>query len=233
MTRIVITGSEGQLGRSLLKNLPIQINRTKELFFWNKNEFNLLKIKKFLKKIKELKPNWLINCAAYTNVDKSEKEFDQSIFINGWALKDIAIVLKEIDCKIIQVSTDYVFDGKQSFPYKTNHERNPLNKYGEGKALGEKFVEEILFPFNNSKIVRTSWLMSEFGSNFAKTIFELHKSKSQLRIISDQVGAFTSGDTLSNFIWNIILKEEEDIKLQIFCIVLILGYAAGLILPSP
>ena len=164
------------------------------------------------KKIEEIKPTWLINCAAYTNVDKAEEEFDKANFVNGYAIKGLSETLKEIDCNLIQISTDYVFDGKASSPYKTTHQRNPINKYGEGKSIGENFVEKILFPFNSSKIIRTSWLMSSLGNNFAKTIFNLHKTRTEFKVISDQVGSFTCADTLSKFIWEIILKEEKGIK---------------------
>ena len=205
--RVLITGSNGQLGRSLSKKKLTNFKDI-QIFSFKKEEFNLLDTKRCIDKIREIKPNWLINCAAYTNVDKAELEPELAVFINGLALKQISKVVKEIDCKLIQISTDYVFDGKNNSPYKTNNPRKPLNKYGEGKALGEKFVENELFPINKAKIVRTSWLMSSFGNNFAKKILELHKSKNEIKVISDQVGSFTCSKTLANFIWGVIEKEE-------------------------
>ena len=211
MIKVLITGSNGQLGRCLSKNKFINLDNL-ETIYLRKEEFNLLETEKCVDSIREIKPNWLINCAAYTNVDKAEIESELAIFINGYALKEISEIMKEINCNLIQISTDYVFDGKNHFPYKTNSPRNPLNKYGEGKALGEKIVEQELFPISKSKIIRTSWLMSSEGKNFAKTILELHKCKEEIKVISDQVGSFTSADTLANFIWKIILNEENGIR---------------------
>ncbi len=212
MIKVLITGSNGQLGRFLSKNKLINLDNL-EIIYMRKEEFNLLNIEKCVDAIREIKPNWLINCAAYTNVDKAELEPEIAIFINGLALRQISEIMKEINCNLIQISTDYVFDGKNHFPYKTNSTRNPLNKYGEGKALAEEIVEKELFPLSKSKIVRTSWLMSSEGNNFAKTILELHKCKEEIKVISDQVGNFTSAETLANFIWNIILNEEKGKRL--------------------
>ena len=211
--RLIITGSEGQLGRSLCKYIPNIFKKPNELFYFNKSEFNLLDTKECISKINQIKPNWLINCGAYTDVDKAEIEPDKSIFVNGYSIEVISKALKKNNGNLIQLSSDYVFDGEQSKPFKINHERNPINQYGLGKSLGEKFVEEILFPINNSKIIRTSWLMSSFGNNFASKIFKLHQSSSELKVIYDQVGSFTSATTLAKFIWEIILQEEQGIKL--------------------
>ena len=213
MIKVIITGASGQLGRSLQKLKPRFFDKSNKLFCFNKNEFNLENPKECVRKIKEIKPNWLINCAAYTNVDKAETEPEKALMINGYALNQITKTMKELNCKIIQLSSDFVFDGKESYPYKTSHIRNPINKYGQGKAIGEKIIEDILFPNNNSKIVRTSWLMSSIGKNFAKTILNLHQSKTEIPVITDQVGCFTSADNLAFFLWEILLKEEKGITL--------------------
>lgn len=207
--RVIITGAKGQLGKTIAIKKPKNLRIANEIFCFDKSEFDLLKPSECKKIIRDIRPNWLINCAAYTNVDKAEKNPEESNFINGFSLKDISESIKEIDSNLIQISTDYVFNGETNSPYKTTDKRNPINKYGEGKAIGEKFVEDILFKSTKSKIIRTSWLMSSFGNNFAKTIFKMLSSESELKIITDQVGSFTSTSTLADFIWTIILEEEK------------------------
>ena len=157
--KIIITGSDGQLGKTLSKIKNLYFENCNEIFFFNKCDFDLEKKEECIKIIKEIKPKWFINCAAYTNVDKAEIETEKSLYINGYAIKYIAETLREINCNLIQVSTDYVFNGRVTLLIRYDV-RKPINKYGEGKSIGEKFTEDILFPDSRSKIVRTSWLIS-------------------------------------------------------------------------
>ena len=203
--KILLTGSQGQLGKSIAKSRPNSI----ELIQLNRKEFNLLDQEKCKKVIREVKPNWIINCAAYTNVDLAEKEYKIAHNINSLAPSFLSACIKEVKGKLLHISTDYVFDGKKAKPYDPFDKTNPLNKYGLSKAKGEKN----LLNYNNNIILRTSWLYSSFGHNFVQTMLKLHNSKGKvnenLKVIHDQISAPTSTNSLSRLCWEIITQDYQ------------------------
>ena len=202
--KVLIIGGNGQLGKSLYNTKPENL----DLISYSKEEFNLLDIDNCLKKIEKVKPNYVINAAAYTAVDKAETERELVEIINAKNPYKIASSLDNLGGKFIQISTDFVFSGLKSSPYQTNDELLPLNEYGKSKALCEKLLVEL----NNTKIIRTSWLYSPFGKNFCLTMLRLHKTcldkEVPLRVVSDQISCPTSSFSLSNVCWEMIKNDE-------------------------
>ncbi len=202
--RVLIIGANGQLGKCLTDTKPEKL----DLISYSKEEFDLLDIDNCLKKIEKVKPNYVINAAAYTAVDKAENEKEIVEMINAQNPYKIAYTLDKLGGKFIQISTDFVFSGLKSSPYQTNDKLSPINEYGKSKALCEK----LLFELNNTKTIRTSWLYSPYGNNFCLTMLRLHKScldkKVPLRVVSDQISCPTSSFSLSNVCWKMINNDE-------------------------
>lgn len=202
--KILITGSTGQLGQTFKCNLPEGI----ELINTTKNNFNLLDDVQCFNKILEISPQWILNFAAYTNVDLAEKEKEIAFQANGKALDSISKAALITGSKILHISTDFVFDGKQNFPYQPYQNKNPINIYGISKSQGEDYLIKNLKKKNQAIILRTSWLMGPFGNNFALKMLKLLKTKKQLGVVSDQVGCPTSCFSLKKAIWKIITKKN-------------------------
>jgi len=202
--KVLIIGANGQLGKTLHNTKPENL----DLISYSKEEFNLLDIDNCLEKIEKVKPNYVINAAAYTAVDKAETERELVNIINAQNPYKIAYKLDELGCKFIQISTDFVFNGTKSSPYQTHDELFPLNEYGKSKALCEKLLLEL----NNTRIIRTSWLYSPYGKNFCLTMLRLHKScldkNVPLKVVSDQISCPTSSFSLSNVCWEMINNDE-------------------------
>tara|TARA_B100000212_G_scaffold317287_1_gene272831 strand:- start:31219 stop:32118 length:900 start_codon:yes stop_codon:yes gene_type:complete len=204
--KILLIGSNGQLGKALIKSKP----QGHKLITTNKNNINLENKNSITSFIKKVNPDWIFNCGAYTNVDKAEIEKELAFKINAEGPKTISEVLLETKGKLLQISTDFVFDGQRSSPYPTNHPRSPINSYGLTKSKGEEFIEEILPNKNQAIILRTSWLMGPTGSNFALKMLNLIKTKKEIKVVADQWGCPTSTRTLANACWRIItIKEKE------------------------
>ena len=201
--KVLITGSQGQLGKELLKNIPHDI----EVISADRKTFNLLDLKNCREFIFENKPDWIINAAAYTAVDLAEEEEDKAILINGKAPTIIANALKKTGGKLLQISTDFVFDGKSSSPYKVDDEPNPINVYGKSKLIGENGIKNILQDNNQYIILRTSWIMGSEGNNFVKKMLSLLKIKDKISVVYDQIGCMTSSKYLSIICWLIIQKD--------------------------
>ena len=147
--------------------------------------------------------NIVINCAAYTAVDRAEQEKDMAFQINGEAVGVLAAVCKEHDTKFIHISTDYVFDGTATVPYKEDSPTNPQSVYGASKLEGEKQALQ----FNpDTIIIRTSWVYSEFGKNFVRTMLKLMKEKEEINVVNDQFGSPTYAADLAEAILQIIVN---------------------------
>ncbi len=203
--RVLLTGGSGQLGKSILDLKPKEI----EIFKPNKLELNLFSEDSCYEAIFKYKPDWIINCAAYTNVDKAEQEKDVAYKINSLAPKYFANAIKEYSGNFLQISTDYVFDGLKGSPYKPNDLKSPINFYGYTKAKGEDFITELLSDSKKVNIIRTSWLMSPYGKNFALTILKKLNEQKELKIISDQVGSPTTTYILAKACWQTIVLKSK------------------------
>lgn len=211
--KILITGSSGQLGNTLIEDFK-NINKKTQLYIYTptRKDFNLCSessdIESFIDK---LNPDWVINCAAYTEVDKAEEEPSLAYKINSIGPKSIAKALERNNGKMIQISTDYVFSGGKSSPYKPSDELDPISIYGKTKAEGESYVISKLK--ERSHIIRVSWLYSYYRKNFLLTMLKLHQIKGEnketLKIVYDQISCPTSANGLSKFIWKIILSDNN------------------------
>lgn len=200
---IVVTGANGQLG-SELKELHSQYPQFNWVFT-TREELDLTDEKSIKAIFEKYKPNWFVNCAAYTAVDKAESEKDLSFAINETAPKIISKLCAENGVKLIHISTDYVFHGDGSAPYKPEDHNNPVNFYGLTKLKGEQAVVA-----NNpeSIIIRTAWVYSSYGKNFVKTMRFLMQNKTDLNVVADQLGTPTYAKDLAEAIIAIIQTEN-------------------------
>jgi len=207
---ILVTGANGQLGKSIKK--LVKINKISHDFtFISRNHLDL----SFLNNIDDYfsgqKFNVIINCAAYTEVDKAEHDEYQANLINHLAVKKIAEIAEINGIKLIHISTDFVFDGFKRDPYLESDTTSPLNSYGKTKLAGENAILSIM-KFN-AIIIRTSWVYSEYGNNFVDTILRLIQNGGKLNIISDQTGSPTYANDLAQTIYN-ITKSDKFIKFE-------------------
>lgn len=194
MNNILVTGSTGQLGSDVVKEL---LKRGYSTLSPNRSELNLCSEDNIRNYILNSNCEAIVHCAAYTQVDKAEDEKDLCIKINTTATKHIVKCAKILDIPMIYISTDYVFDGTKDGEYTENDETNPINIYGESKLAGEKYVQEILDKYY---IVRTSWVFNINGKNFIETMLRLSKANNQLSIVNDQIGSPTYTKDLSRLL---------------------------------
>tara|TARA_B100000579_G_scaffold352723_1_gene307188 strand:+ start:7557 stop:8462 length:906 start_codon:yes stop_codon:yes gene_type:complete len=200
MLRVLLTGGTGQLGSSIQKNVPSLVN----LFSPGRKELDLSSISSCREAIKKYRPDWIINSGAFTSVDSAESNKDLAFQINHIAPSIFSEELEKSSGKILQISTDYVFNGKKSSPYTTNNKTNPISVYGASKLAGE----EAILKLKDSKVIRTSWLYGPTGKNFCSTMLRLHEknagSSNPLKVVSDQIGCPTNTFDLSIACWRII-----------------------------
>jgi dTDP-4-dehydrorhamnose reductase len=191
---IVILGSDGQLGCSLSREID---NLSYQVTYFNRSDLDICNFEKVEKTLIKIKPNILINAAAYTAVDNAENEREAAYLINDHAIRNIARVCKKIDCWLIHISTDYVFDGRSLTAYSEEDQTNPTSTYGSSKLKGEIGIKSSGCKY---MIIRTAWLFSEFGSNFLKTMVKLGMKNSELNVVGDQIGCPTYAPDLAKAI---------------------------------
>ena len=202
MKKILVLGSTGQIGTALKKDLTKWCEAT----FLNRNDLDFADIESLSAKLKDFKPDFIINSAAYTDVDQAE-EFQENAFqVNSFAVEKLSKLANSIGAVLVHFSTDYVFDGKKNIPYTEIETPNPLSIYGKSKLEGEQFVEK-----NCSKflILRTSGVISKNNDNFVSKIKKLSKIKKELSVINDQITAVNFASYISKAT-SIILKKIED-----------------------
>lgn len=197
--KILVTGANGQLGKEL-KQLESKYPQF-EFIFLSREDLPIHHFELVRNFFKGYHPRYLINCAAYTAVDRAETEKDLAFQVNGEAVGVLAAVCKEYGTKFLHISTDYVFDGTASAPYKEDAATNPQSVYGASKLEGEK---EALHFNTDTIIIRTSWVYSEYGRNFVKTMIKLMNEKEQLYVVNDQIGSPTYAADLADAIMQII-----------------------------
>ncbi|SHF15744.1 dTDP-4-dehydrorhamnose reductase [Marinitoga hydrogenitolerans DSM 16785] len=200
--KVLITGANGQLGQEFQKLFE------KENIEYIPTDHKTLGITK-LKDIRELVKTeknitHIINCAAYNQVDKAEKEWETAYKVNGLGPRNLAIIANEINAEIIHYSTDYVFDGNKKEPYTIYDEPKPINKYGESKVLGERFIQNIA---NKYYLIRVSWVFGIGNNNFAKKVIQWSKQNKILKIADDEISAPTYAVDLAKATY-MLIKER-------------------------
>ena len=194
MKKIIVTGCNGQLGRAI--NRVYEGNNEYELVNTDVEELDITDVAKVLEFTGEVKPYAIINCAAYTAVDKCETDVELAYKINAIGPRNLAIAAQMHGAKLIHVSTDYVFEGNGTRPYTEFDEPSPISMYGKTKLEGEKFVKEFS---DRHFIVRTAWLYGD-GKNFVKTMLMLSEKNDEVNVVCDQVGSPTSAMELAKMI---------------------------------
>lgn len=201
---ILVTGANGQLGNEMRK---IALASSHNYIFTDVKELDITEIRDVRKTILNNDIRVIVNCAAYTNVDRAEEEPMIADLINHQAVRNLALAANEADATLIHVSTDYVFQGDRNIPCQENWETNPLGVYGQTKLAGEKAILEIGCRY---LIFRTAWLYSSFGNNFVKTMLRLTAEKETLKVVFDQVGTPTYAGDLAMLIGHIIENAQLD-----------------------
>ncbi len=209
--KILVTGSNGQLGRSIQE--LTQLYPDFHFTFTDIEELDITNDSELRTSIKNLHPDVILNCAAYNAVDKAEDEPDKAYLLNSTSVKNLAKISNEQGIFLIHLSTDFIFDGKKSEPYTESDEPNPLSIYGKTKYDGETQVIKFA---GNALIIRTSWLYSEYGHNFVKTILRLAKERQTINVVSDQIGTPTYAEDLAETILNTLVQNSIKEGIHLF-----------------
>jgi len=191
MAKILVTGADGQLGNEFRKLARSRYDL--EFIFTDIGELDITKESDVNIFLNKNSVNYILNCAAYTAVDKAEEEPEKADLLNSHAVKILGSVSNERNINLIHFSTDYVFDGTKNIPYTEEDTPHPVTIYGKSKLKGE----EILRKMKNWVIIRTSWLYSASGNNFVKTVMKISKEKHKLKVVSDQTGSPTWANDLA------------------------------------
>lgn len=203
---ILVTGSNGQLGKEL-KVLADHYPQFRFVFA-SREDLKIHHYGLVENYFIATKPNYCINCAAYTAVDKAENEKDAAMLVNAEAVGNLAAVCKKYQTKFIHISTDYVFDGESEVPYKEDDPTHPINTYGQSKLTGEQLCMK---EDKDAIIIRTSWVYSSYGHNFVKTMIRLMNERTELNVVDDQIGSPTYAADLAEVILKIIHKDQLSI----------------------
>ena len=195
--KILVTGKNGQLGKSIHKRVTNN-EHTDEFVFVGREELDLSSTDSITSYFNHNNFDIIINCAAHTAVDKAEEEAVLANQINHLAVAQLAQIAKIQQAKLIHISTDYVFDGESDKPYTETDVTNPINIYGKTKLAGEQALKDIMS--TDAIIIRTSWVYSEYGNNFVKAMLRLGQERDELNIVSDQIGSPTYATDLANAI---------------------------------
>lgn len=200
-SKILVTGANGQLGnelRRICRNYP-----GLEFIFTDVDMLDITNPDAVSVFMEASKPAMVVNCAAYTNVESAEDDVKQARKINSLAPQVLAAACAMQNSFLIHISTDFVFDGESSRPYKEDDITNPISVYGSSKLEGEEKIKTV---FDDFIIIRTSWLYSEYGQNFMRKILSLAKDKDEINVVNDQIGSPTYARDLANCIIDIIIK---------------------------
>ncbi|MGV3697720.1 dTDP-4-dehydrorhamnose reductase [Flavobacterium sp.] len=208
---ILITGSNGQLGQSLKFIAPGYPEL--DFVFCASADLDITNAENCEAFFSKIQPDYCINAAAYTAVDKAESEPENAHLINVVGARNIAETCKKWDTTLLHVSTDFVFDGSKNAPYKESDTPNPTGIYGQTKLDGEREIQAVL---DNYFIIRTSWVYSQFGNNFMKTMLRLASERDSLTVVDDQIGTPTNAVDLAKALIRIITSGKTDFGIYNF-----------------
>jgi dTDP-4-dehydrorhamnose reductase len=201
---VLVTGSNGQLG-SEIKMISSEYENF-QFTFKDLPDLDICNVNSLKDVILKNKINIIINCAAYTDVDKAEKQKELAMNVNSEGVKNLVSLIENVNGKLIHISTDYVFDGKKNKPYLENDVTSPKVFYGRSKLEGEKWIMNSNI---DAIIIRTSWLYSSYGKNFVKTILKLGREKTNINVVSDQFGTPTYARDLAKTCLDILSKNAH------------------------
>lgn len=210
MARLLITGANGQLGMALREEIGTGGGR--EVLYTDVHELDITNANSLSKTFEEFKPNFIVNCAAYTAVDRCEAEEELAARLNSHAPGLMAQLAKSRGAKLIHISTDYVFDGRACEPYSEAHPVGPTSAYGRTKLQGE----QLALASGACMVIRTSWLYSRYGHNFVKTIASKGLTMPELNVVYDQIGSLTWANDLARAILSITERGEENFAPEVF-----------------
>lgn len=208
---VLVTGANGQLGQAIqfLSDKYADI----DFKFCSSSDLDITSLENCQLVFTKYKPDFCINAAAYTAVDKAESEPDKAHLINVVGAKNLAAVCKEFSTVLLHVSTDFIFDGIKKTPYLETDLPNPTGVYGQTKLDGEKAIQET---FDHYFIIRTSWVYSQFGANFMKTMLRLASERDSLSVVNDQIGTPTNAVDLANALLEIIKSNNNSFGIYNF-----------------
>ncbi|MFC4765795.1 dTDP-4-dehydrorhamnose reductase [Effusibacillus consociatus] len=198
--KIAITGANGQLGHDLVNLL----SHDHQVFGLSRQVMDITNFPQVVETVQRIKPDAIIHAAAYTRVDEAEHTQDKAYLVNTYGTRNVAISAQQAGSKMIYISTDYVFDGQSSTPYKEFDSPNPLTVYGKSKLAAEEIVKNFS---NKYFIVRTSWLYGQYGQNFVKTMLTLAQLRKELPVVFDQIGSPTYTVDLAYFLKDLLQTE--------------------------
>ena len=202
MTKIMITGAQGQLGTELCHLLD---EKGLDYDAFGSQELDITNAQMVEKRFAEVQPAVVFHCAAYTAVDKAEDEGkDLDWLVNEQGTKNIAIAAQKVGATLVYISTDYVFDGTKQGEYQVNDPTHPMNEYGKAKLAGEQAVQQIMEKYY---IIRTSWVFGQYGHNFVYTMLKLAQTHDHLTVVNDQIGRPTWTRTLAEFMLYAVQKQ--------------------------
>ncbi|MDL2282375.1 dTDP-4-dehydrorhamnose reductase [Parabacteroides sp. OttesenSCG-928-G06] len=204
MKQILVTGANGQLGRAFQKRIGKY--PTLEFFFTDMDTLDITNKDALFAYLRSNRIQCILNLAAYTAVEQAENDMKMAYRINAEALRNLAEVASAFRCHVIHISTDYVFDGTSCRPYLETDATRPLSAYGRTKLAGEVILQEGI---TDAVIVRTSWLYSEYGTNFLKTMLRLGREKEEVTVVTDQIGTPTYAGDLANALLAILARWEK------------------------
>jgi dTDP-4-dehydrorhamnose reductase len=199
--KALIIGGKGQLGTTLTQTAPESI----EYLSLDLPEIDITDADTVETVVGDEKPDVIINASAYTAVDRAEEDVDRAFAVNATGPKNIALAAKRAGCRLIHVSTDYVFDGTACTPYPPEATCSPIGVYGKSKRQGEINVLEVI---DDPVIIRTSWLYSQSGNNFVLTMLRLMNERDEIKVVADQIGSPTWASTLAKAIWAVVGKKQ-------------------------
>lgn len=203
--KVVVTGAAGQLGQDVVLELA---RKNHQAFGTDRTQLDITNEEDVSAYINEVKPDVILHCAAYTNVDAAEEDEDAAYQINAAGTEYLAKAAKQIGAKMLYVSTDYVFDGSASEPYEVDEPTKPLGAYGRTKLAGEQLLQKQLDQFY---IVRTAWVFGIHGNNFVKTMIRLGKERGEVGVVHDQVGSPTYTVDLARFMVELMETDKYGI----------------------
>ena len=201
--KVLLTGAGGQLGQALIDSQPDGI----DLIATTRSNLDLADGEACRAAVSHHQPDWVLNAGAYTAVDKAETEADLAHAVNAGAPAAFAEALEKQGGRLLQISTDFVFNGSQGSPYRTDQVKNPIGVYGASKAAGEEAIQAVFGTDARALIMRTSWVIGPVGKNFALTMLRLHRERTQIGVVADQVGCPTSTLNLAAACWRGIALE--------------------------